>query len=196
MRRSSPGDAVTRGATHQLGWLLAARIACVASALSCGGAGRDGVTSPAATAFTPVLSWVKVSVSPLNVEVGKSATATGEAFDQNGGSFNAGAFAFTSSAPAIASVDAGGRVTGVAPGAATISASVGGKSASHEVTVVPVAVAYIKVAPDALTLDPGAAATLTATLFDAAEGVLAGRAVSWSSSDSTVARVNSAGRVR
>ena len=185
-------------AHHQSGWLLTARGACgacVACALSCGGGGRDGVTSPPVSAFKPVLSWVKVSVSPLIIEIGKTATATGEGFDQNGGSFNAGAFGFTSSAPAVASVNGAGTVTGVASGEATITASVGGRSATRGVTVVPVAVAYIKIAPVTLTMDPGTAATLVATLFDATEGVLTGRAVSWSSSDTMVVVVNSAGRV-
>jgi len=125
----------------------------------------------------------------------KDGDRDGEAFDQNGGSFNAGAFGFTSSSPAVASVDASGQVTGVAPGVATITASAGGKSATRDVTVVPVAVAFIKLAPEALTLEPGAAATLVTTLYDATEGVLTGRAVLWSSSDTMVAVVNSAGRV-
>ena len=181
--------------THRrFGGLLALTLAGVV-ACGQGGGDRSEVTSPPSSSFTPVLSWVKVSVSPLIVETGRTATATGEGFDQSGASFNAGVFAFTSSAPAIASVDAAGTVTGVAPGVATITASAGGKSATRDVTVVPVAVAYIKIAPDALTLESGASASLVATPYDATEGVLTGRALAWSSSDTMVAVVNSVGRV-
>ncbi len=153
------------------------------------------MTSPLSSSFKPVLSWVKLAVTPPIVELGKTATATGEGFDQNGGSFNAGAFAFTSSAPAIASVDAAGTITGVAPGVATITASAGGKSAMHDVTVVPVAVALITMTPDALALESGASATLVATPYDARANVLAGRTLAWSSSDTMVAVVDVTGRV-
>lgn len=195
MRRTSPGDAVTRRERRRADWWRVARIGCVASALSCGGGGSNGATSPAAPAYTPVLSWVKMAVSPLIIEVGTTAIASGEGFDQNGATLNAGAFAFTSSAPAVASVTAAGTVTALSAGVATITASLGGKSAARDVTVVPVAVVAITMMPEALTLDSGTSATLAATLYDAGERVLTGRVVAWSSSDTMVAVVNPAGRV-
>ncbi len=167
-----------------------------ACALSCGGGrGSDGVTSPPSSSFKPVLSWVKVSVSPVVVEIGKTATATAEAFDQSGGPFNAGSFTFTSSAPTVATVDASGTVRGVVAGAVTVTAAVGGKEASRDITVVPVFVSRVVVSPVLLNLDPGDSATLVATLYDASGAVLVGRTVTWTSSDTTAVVVTTAGRV-
>ncbi len=167
-----------------------------AGALSCsGGQGSDGVTSPPSSSFKPVLSWVKVSVSPLSVEVGQTASATAEAFDQNGGAYSAPPFSFTSSSPTVATVDPTGTIKAVAPGAVTITAAVGGKEASRDITVVPVVVARVEVSPTTLALDPGATGLLTARLFDARDSTISGRSVSWASSDTVVVVVNPAGRV-
>lgn len=166
-----------------------------AGAVSCGGdKNPDGATSPPSSSFTPVLSWVKVSVSPLTVEVGRTASATAEAFDQNGGAFSAPPFSFTSSSPGVATVDPAGTIKALAPGAVTITASGGGKEASRDISVIPVVVARVEVSPTTLSLDPGATGLLTALLFDARDSTISGRSVSWTSSDTAVAVVNQAGR--
>lgn len=163
---------------------------------SCGGGqSHDGVTAPSTASFKPVLSWLKVSVSPLNLEVGRTGTATAQAFDQNGGPFDTDPLTFTSSAPAIASVDAAGVIRGIAPGSAVITAAVGGKAASHNVTVIPVRVARVVVSPEMVILDPGAFSTFVASLFDAEGAKITGRAVGWSSSDTTIAVISATGRL-
>lgn len=181
-------------ATCPVGRLLALALAGV---LACGQGGGDraGVTTPPSASFKPVLSWVKVSVSPLSVEVGQTATATAEAFDQNGGVYSAPPFSFTSSSPTVAPVDPAGTIKALAPGAVTITAAVGGKEASRDITIIPVVVTRIEVSPTTLALDPGATGNLVVQLFDARGGTIAGRSVSWTSSDTSVAVVNPAGRV-
>ena len=166
------------------------------ASLSCGGGGSQtaAISGPRGS-FTPVLSWVKVSVSPLTIEVGKTGMATPQASTRNGGPFGAIAFAFTSSAPEVASVDATGTIRGVAPGTAAITAASGGKEASHDVTVVPVVVARVVVSPALATLDPGTTVSFAVELFDAAGAEVAGREVSWSSSDTSVAVITAEGLV-
>src|SRR5207247_6478799 len=63
------------------------------------------------------------------------------------------------------------------------------------VTVVAVAVAAVGVAPASATLQVGKTVQLTATLKDATGNPLAGRVVSWASSNVSVATVNGSGLV-
>ena len=62
-------------------------------------------------------------------------------------------------------------------------------------TVVPAAVASVKVTPAVVSLLVGAAVQLTATTADSAGNLLSGRSISWSGSDATVASVSSSGLV-
>ncbi|HEX4934823.1 MAG TPA: Ig-like domain-containing protein, partial [Gemmatimonadaceae bacterium] len=59
----------------------------------------------------------------------------------------------------------------------------------------PPPVASITLSPPLITLDEGGTATFAATLRDAAGTVLTGRTIAWSSSDTTVGTVSSAGTV-
>ncbi|PYP46446.1 MAG: hypothetical protein DMD42_04275 [Gemmatimonadetes bacterium] len=63
------------------------------------------------------------------------------------------------------------------------------------ITVVPAAVASVKVTPAVVSLLVGAAVQLSATTADSAGNLLAGRSISWSSSDATVASVSTSGLV-
>src|SRR5438128_376606 len=63
------------------------------------------------------------------------------------------------------------------------------------ITVVPAAVASVKVTPAVVSLLVGTAVQLTATTADSAGNLLAGRSISWSSSDATVASVSTSGLV-
>lgn len=86
------------------------------------------------------------------------------------------------------------KVTTVAPGSATITASAGGKSGAAAVTVlVPVVTVSVSPAPD--TIGPGATVQLVATPRDAAGNLLLGRTVYWSIDNSTVATVSATGVV-
>ena len=63
------------------------------------------------------------------------------------------------------------------------------------ITVVPAAVASVKVTPAVVSLLVGAAVQLTATTADSAGNLLSGRSISWSGSDATVASVSNSGLV-
>jgi uncharacterized protein YjdB len=87
-----------------------------------------------AEATIPVRS---ISVSPGSqaVSVGQSVTLTPTARDSAGNELTGVRFAWESSAPAVAAVDSTGRVSALAAGSATISASAGGESGTATVSV-------------------------------------------------------------
>jgi hypothetical protein len=101
---------------------------------------------------------------------------------------------WSTSAPAVAEVDATGRVTALATGQATITAASGGQRATVTVTV-GAPVASLALAPGQLTLLPGASERLAATARDAGGAALAGRVVAWTSSNPAVAAVSATGVV-
>lgn len=107
-----------------------------------------------------------------------------------------------SSDTSVATVDASGKVTAVAAGSATISATAGGKSAAVIVTVkgedpvVPVQSVSISgtgVSGGKATINVGAGLNLAVTV---SPSNATDRTVTWSSSDDSVATVSSAGSVR
>jgi alpha-tubulin suppressor-like RCC1 family protein len=108
------------------------------------------------------------------------------------------AVTWTSDDPSVASIVVttadSNRLTTVAPGVATITASAGGKSGTSAVTVL-VPIASVTVTPSPDTLDPGASLQLTATARDAGGNTLTDRTVFWSSDNGTVATVSSTGLV-
>ncbi len=103
----------------------------------------------------------------------------------------AGSVQWTSSNPEIASVDANGLVTANAAGEAVITAQAGGKSASCSVTVTsPLAGIAIVGADGRDTLNKGQ--TLQLSVQYDPEDTTEDRTVAWTSSDPSVASVDSA----
>lgn len=105
---------------------------------------------------------------------------------------------WASSDDAVATVSAGGVVTGRAVGVATITATNDGRSATAAVTVSAaprVPVDSVRVTPSDPRVAVGQSAQLTATVLDASGNVLSGRPVTWSSSNPLVATVSATGVV-
>ncbi|WP_051935431.1 Ig-like domain-containing protein [Deinococcus sp. YIM 77859] len=116
------------------------------------------------------------------------------------GTYTAGA-TWTSSHPAVASVvsstDGRFMVTGVSAGTAYVRGSSGGRSAELKVTVfagtAPApAVTAVTLSAKSLSLTAGSSQTVTATVQGSGS---VSQAVTWSSSHSGIARVDSVGRV-
>src|SRR5437899_10970110 len=91
--------------------------------------------------------------------------------------------------------DATFPVTAVVPVTASIPAKSEGKSGSASITVITVPVASVSVSPAAASVLVGATVQLVATPKDANGTPLSGRAVSWSSNNTSVATVTSSGLV-
>ena len=96
---------------------------------------------------------------------------------------------------AFATVDATGKVKGVALGTTTITVTTldGGKTATCDVTVIPsyVSPTGITINPTTLNMDKGKTHSLVATVTPAG----ANPAVTWSSSSATIATVDATGKV-
>jgi uncharacterized protein YjdB len=142
----------------------------------------------------PVAS-VALDPAQRALTVGETQAFTATPRDAEGRPLTGRAIAWQSSAPAVATVTAAGRVTAVGPGSATVSATSEGKTARSVVTVTPVPVSSVDVSPRRVVLAPGEAIPVSATPRDAEGRALSGRAVRWVSTDPAVATVSGSGRV-
>ena len=155
--------------------------------------GQSG-TATVTVGPAPVAS---VSVTPptASVTVGQTTTLQAQTLDASGGTLTGRTVTWSSDNTGTATVSQTGVVTGVAAGTATITATSEGKSGTSVITVTSVPVATVSVAPTTLPLQVGQTGTLTATTRDAANNVLNGRAVTWSSGNSAIATVAPNGTV-
>ncbi|MYK65262.1 MAG: hypothetical protein F4022_02205, partial [Gemmatimonadetes bacterium] len=139
-----------------------------------------------------------VTVSPPSATLtalGDSVRFTAQVIDQYGDAMAGAAVAWSSSEVAVATVNASGVATAAGDGAATITATAGSASGTATVTVVREA-SVVEVAPTEAELQPGDTVRLTAQAQDANGFALADAVFTWTSSDTAVAVVDSAGLVR
>lgn len=139
-----------------------------------------------------------VSVSPTSGTVGLGATLqlTATLRDAANNVLTGRVVTWSSSNPAIASVNAStGLVTANAVGGpVTVTATSEGQTGTAQITVTA-AVASVTVTPPSATLQIGGTLQLSATLRDAANNILTGRPVTWSSTNSAIATVSNTGLV-
>jgi uncharacterized protein YjdB len=157
-------------------------------------AGSVAATAAVVVSAVPV---ARVAVAPAtsSITVGATQQLTATATDAAGATITGRAVAWSSRDPGVAVVSSTGQVTGIAPGSATIVAAIDGQSATATVTVRAVPVAAVRVTPDNTSVGVGGTVRLGAVVTDAAGNTLAGRAVSFSSNNSGVARVADDGTV-
>ena len=148
-------------------------------------------------AVIPPAPVATVTVSPptATVSTGTTQQLTATNKDANGNVLNGRAIAWSSSAPSVASVNSAGLVTAVSVGSATITATSETKVGTSSITVTSAPVASVLVSPPSVGLPEGATQQLAATLRDAANNLLAGRTVTWSSNNPAAATVSSTGVV-
>jgi hypothetical protein len=111
--------------------------------------------------------------------------------DANGKPIRGARVTWSSSEPAVAEVDAAGKVRAHSPGSTLIIARSGSESAMGSLTVLPAAVASVRV-DGAQPLKVGDTLALRAEARDQRGQGLSGRPVDWSSSNPEVAVVDSA----
>src|SRR5581483_3302127 len=141
---------------------------------------------------TPV-SKVIVAPSAITIRVGDAFQFTDTTKDAAGHVLTGRTVVWSSSDTTIAPVDQAGLVIGKALGSATITATSGKASATATVTVSLVPVKTITITPPSPTVILHDSTQLTATAKDSAGNVLLGRAITWSSSDTTIATIDAAG---
>jgi len=150
-----------------------------------------------APAPAPVAS-VTVALSSGSLTIGQTTQATATMRDASGNVLSGRSVTWTSSNTSVATVSSAGLVTSVAAGSAQITATSEGRSGSAALTVnapAPAPVASVTVSLSSSSLTAGLTTQATATLRDAAGNILTGRAITWSSSNTGVAAVTSAGVV-
>lgn len=169
-------------------------LATLGVTVACSGGGDKGGTTPPPPP-PPTVASVVVTLANGALTVGQTTTATAVARDASGGTISGRTTTWTSSATGVATVDANGTVTAVAAGTANITATVDNVSGSASLTVAPVPVASVTVTLNAAALSVGQTTQATAVTRDAANNVLTGRNVTWSSSNTGVATVSLSGLV-
>jgi len=156
--------------------------------------GKSG-TASVTVSNIPVAS-VTVSPATASLVVGQTVQLTATPKDANGNPLLGRPVTWTTSDGTIASVSSSGLVTGVAAGGpVTITATSEGQSGTATVNVTVAPVASVTVTPATASVAMSQTVQLTATPKDANGNPLTGRAISWSSSDNTIATVNSSGLV-
>jgi uncharacterized protein YjdB len=151
-------------------------------------------TATITVTLVPVAS-VTVQPPTTTVASGSTTTLAATVTDQTGRVVTDRTVTWTSSSTAIATVSSSGVVTGKLVGAVTITASAEGKSGTSTVTVTAGPLATIRVTPATTSIKTGDMTPLAAQGLDAAGNPVSGLTFTWSSSDSSIASVNSDGRV-
>lgn len=142
----------------------------------------------------PVAS-VEVTPATASVRVGEGRNLMARVRDADGGVLEGREVTWRSSNAAVATVDGGGRVTGVTPGTVYVRASSEGRSDSSRVTVTAGPPTSLEVTPGSVSILPGATAQLEAIFRDASGTIVSGSAITWSTSAAAVATVNTQGLV-
>jgi len=155
--------------------------------------GRTG--SAQLTVIPPPVATVTVTASATSIAAGNTTTASVVLRDAAGNALSGRAVSWASSAPAVATVDASGVITGISAGSALINATSEGRSGAVSITVTPAPVATVGVTLSSTTVAVGDGASATALLRDARGNALAGRLVAWSTSNPAVATVNGTGTI-
>ena len=142
------------------------------------------------------VSAVAVSPAADTLVAGDTLRLAAEAADANGHPVAGAEFDWASSDTLVAVVDNAGLVTGVGTGEAEVMATTAGVTGRAALSVVAPAPTAVTVIPDTVALTAlGQTAQLAAEVRDQNGRVMEGVPVSWSSTDTTVAAVDSAGLV-
>ena len=146
------------------------------------------VSQAAASVTLSVLSLTFLSLSDTT-----QITATVK--DAGGNTMSGATVTWASSSSSVATVSSAGLVTSVADGSATITATSGSASATVTATVSQAA-ASVTLAPTSLSFTSfGDTTTLVPTVKDAVGNTMSGATVTWTTSNSSIATVSSAGLV-
>jgi uncharacterized protein YjdB len=160
--------------------------------------GHSGTATATVTALPPPpVASVAVSPATAGVQVGASVQLVATPKDASGNPLSGRVVTWVSGNTAVATVSSG-LVTGVAAGTVTITATSEGQSGTATITVTalpPPPVASVAVTPATASVPVGQTMQLAATTKDLAGNVLAGRIITWGTSNAGVAAASATGLV-
>lgn len=189
----SPGIALVNSAGVVTG------VGAGAATITATSSGKTGTSTVAVSAGTPtpVVTTVTIAPATASVAVGATVSLSASVKDAQGNVMQGQTVTWITSNASVATVSASGIVTGVATGPATITATSSGKSGTASVTVTapPQVVTTVTVSPATASIAVGATVALSATVKDAQGNTMTGQTVTWSTSNSATATVNSSGVV-
>ncbi len=155
------------------------------------------VSGNAAVTVAQQVSTIEVTPDAGIVLPGTTLQLAAEARDANAHQVAGSEFAWASSDTTVAVVDTTGLVTGIALGAADVSAASSGSSGRAQLEVVAPAPTTVAVSPDTAMIEAlGDTVRLTAHVRDQAGRPMPDEAVMWTASDTLVATVDATGLVR
>ena len=187
---SSSSTATATVDVNGIGTAVAAGTTTISATLS-------GITgSTTITVTTPTISAIVVTPDGLTLGIGINEQFTATAIFTDGSSQDlVNGVVWSSSTTSVATVSNNGLATTLAAGSTTITATVGSFTDSTTLTVVPANLISIAVDPDPVLIAQGTTQQFTATgTFDDGSTQLL-TSVTWSSSATSSASVNSSGLV-
>ncbi|MCA9737545.1 MAG: Ig-like domain-containing protein [Gemmatimonadetes bacterium] len=158
-------------------------------------AGGLPATTFVASATAGAVAEVRVTPSTASLSTGESRSFVATAVDAAGNPVPAAGMQWSSSASAVATVDASGQVRAVAPGAATIRASLNGVTGQAAVTVAS-SVSRVAITPTTPTFSAlGQTIQLQGKAYDAQGVQMPTTGLTWTSRATSIASVDALGRV-
>ena len=158
--------------------------------------GKSAIASVTVVKTAPTVASVQVAPDKVSLFVAASVNLVATPFDAGGTAIGGRTVVWTTNNAGVAAVSQTGRVTGILPGTAVITAVIDGKAGHSAVTVSLVPVSRVTITPSDAPVAVGKSTQLTARVTDAAGNILTGRAVSWTSGDTRIATVDQDGVVR
>ena len=159
-----------------------------------GSPGGPADTAVVTVTLAPVTT-VVVSPATASIAVGRTMQLSATPQDVGGNPLSGRVVTWASTNPGVAAVNSSGLVSGVAAGAATVTAACEGQSGTAAITVTVVPVASVAVSPASTSVTVGQSVQLAATPQDANGDPLTGRTVTWATSNAAVAGVTGNGLV-
>jgi len=157
--------------------------------------GKFGTASLTVRALPVTLTSLTLTPAVTTFQVGATRQLAATAGYSDGTTADVTSTAiYTSSAPSMVTISAGALITGVAPGASTLTASFGALTATATATTTAVTVRSIAVSPATATIAVGATQQFiaVATYSDDTTAVITNSAV-WTTSNAAIATVSTTG---
>ncbi len=159
--------------------------------------GTVSTVSGTATITVTAVPIAAIVITPRDpiVFVQQTTQLTATPKDSAGNPLASQQVAWQSLASSVATVSATGVVTGISPGRAVIQASAEGVTGTDTVTITAAPVSSVVLSPSTSSLFAGQTEQLAAQVTNAAGQSIAGATVTYSSSNTAVAKVNASGMV-